>query len=962
MSTRILGLSFAYHDSAAALLVDGQLIAAASEERFSRRKHTSAFPQLAIQYCLETAGLTPKDLTHVVFYEKPFVKLDRILTTYVSTWPRSYKAFAKALPVWMRDKLWIKQEIADHLQTDAEILFCEHHLSHAASAFLCSPFERAAVLTLDGVGEWETATCGIGEGNQIRLERHIDYPHSLGLFYSALTAYLGFRVNDAEWKVMGLAPYGEPRYVDAFRELIDIAADGSFALDMRYYAHHLSESSMLMDLFETHMGQPKRSPNAELTQFHKDIARSGQAIVEEAMVKIGRDLHQRYGVDKIVIGGGVGLNSVGNFRILEQTPFTDIFIQPAAGDDGAAIGAALYIYHCVLGHPRQFQMKHAYFGPEFDDVAIETTLRSLGCQYEKLTEDALIEKTAQLLVDGQVLGWFQGRMEFGPRALGNRSIIADPRNVAMKDIINAKVKYREWFRPFAPSVAKESAGIYFDLDVDSPFMLLVPKVRDAWRDKLPAITHEDGTGRVQTVEAEINPRYYKLIKQFGKLSGVDVVLNTSFNVRGEPVVCTPEDAIRCYEKTGIDYLVMGNFIVSQKRAQQSYSMEEINELDVVPEAKVQHRDTGGIASQIGTLVIALAVIFGVLEVGVRALELVRFGDISGQSLEPPSIYQDHPRLGHILVPGSHLETHAPAREADVRINALGLRGPETVLHKPAGRLRVACLGGSTTFGTGEKDDAHTWPRVLEAKLRASLTGKDSALAGQDLEVLNFGVPGYDAADNLDQLMLQVAAMQPDVVLLFQGYNDLATLTLPEGHGTYLASHQPPPPRGWLADHSLLVRRFQTWRNGRKQREQLADSSHRKDTLPEQAPKSWQQTVQLFVGGVRAMGARPVVVTQVAPFAPEGGQKQLGDDQKLLETALQFRPYLTPKGLRDGMRNFNALARDVAQQQQATLIDAAKILMYSSEDFVDDVHFSDAGSAHFAEAIAPAVAAELKAAK
>lgn len=960
MTTRILGLSFAYHDAAAALLIDGKLIAAAAEERFSRRKHSSAFPTLAIQYCLQQAGITPKDLTHVVFYEKPFVKFDRILTTYVSTWPRSYKAFAKALPVWMRDKLWIKQEIAEQLNTDAEILFCEHHLSHAASAFLCSPFEKAAVLTLDGVGEWETSTCGMGEGNRLNLERHIDYPHSLGLFYSALTAYLGFRVNDAEWKVMGLAPYGEPRYVEQFKELIDIAPDGSFALDMRYYAHHISESSMLTDLFEKHFGQNKRDPNSELTQFHKDIARSGQAIVEEAMVKIACDLHARYQVDNIVIGGGVGLNSVGNFRILEKSPFKDIFIQPAAGDDGAAIGAALYIYHCVLGHPRSFEMNNALFGPEFSDLEIESTLRRLGCTYEKLGEVALIEKTAQLLADAQVLGWFQGRMEFGPRALGNRSIIADPRNPKMKDIINAKVKYREWFRPFAPSVAKESAPIYFDLDVDSPFMLLVPKVRDEWRDKLPAITHEDGTGRVQTVQEHINPRYYKLIKQFGKISGVDVVLNTSFNVRGEPVVCTPEDAIRCFEKTGIDHLVMGSFLISHKRENQIYSLEEINELDIVPQANVRKSaQPDGVAAQVGTLILALLGIFVALEMGTRVLELIRHGDISGASLEGSSIYRTSGRLGHVLIPGAQdLATRADGQTVDLKINSLGLRGPETTVAKPSGRLRVACLGGSTTFGTGEHDDAHTWPRQLEQLLRKQLGGKD-------IEVLNFGVPGYDTADNADQLLLQAQAFDPDVVLLFQGYNDLSTLSDPEGQGTYRAAHAPPPSRSWLSENSLFVRRLAAWRMSRRQREfgnASGIDAERKDALPAAAASSFHQALRAFVGSARGAGAQVVLMSQVLPAAPEGGQPALGSDESLRASALNFKPYLTPKGLRDGQVAFNNLMRQTAQEQRVTLIDAAKTMAYVKTDFIDDIHFSDDGSARFAALLAPPIADLLTAKK
>ncbi len=947
MTTRILGLSFAYHDSAAALVVDGELVAAASEERFTRKKHTSAFPARAIQYCLHEAGITPKDLTHVVFYEKPFVKFDRILTTYTSTWPRSWGAFRKALPVWMRDKLWVKQEIADHLQTDAEILFCEHHLSHAASTFLASPFEKAAILTLDGVGEWETSACGIGEGNSIRLDRHIDYPHSLGLFYSALTAYLGFRVNDAEWKVMGLAPYGEPRYVEQFRELIDIAPDGSFALDMRYYAHHISESSMLTELFETHFGQKRRDPNSELAQFHKDIARSGQAIVEEAMTKIALDLHQRYGVDYICIGGGVGLNSVGNFRIIEKTPFKDIFIQPAAGDDGAAIGAALYVANCVLGLPRKFQMKHAYFGPGFDDLEVESTLRRLGCQYQKYDDAGLVARAADLLMEGQVIGWCQGRMEFGPRALGSRSILADPRRAEMKDVINAKVKYREWFRPFAPSVCKESAGIYFDLDIDSPFMLLVPKVRDQWRDKLPAITHQDGTGRVQTVEPHINPRYYALIKAFGQKSGVDVVLNTSFNVRGEPVVCTPEDAVRCYEKTGIDHLVMGNFVVSTKRDVQSYSMEEINALDVVPQLRIERRrEDQGFAHAFGSFVVFLLVAFAGLELATRGLELVRFGNWSGAALEQPAIYQPRSLFKHALVPGSRLVTERDGKPVEVQINSHGLRGPETTVQKPAGRLRVACLGGSTTFDTGGFTDAGTWPRLLEAQLR-------KAHPGRDIEVLNFGVPGYTAADNVAQLALDVGRFAPDVVVLFQGYNDLSALSQPAAKGSYADPTPTPGAASLLHDHSLLVRRLKAWRMSGRQQDYgnaVGIEAERKDELPPGAPEAFAATVRSFVALTRGLGAQPVLVTQVYPYVAENNQQIEVTDASLAKSALYFRPHLTAKGLRSNSKAFNDLLRKAAADQGATLVDAARQMAYTKAEFIDDIHFSASGSEKFANVV------------
>ena len=950
--TAILGLSFAYHDAAAALLVDGDLVAAASEERFTRRKHTSEFPAKAIQYCLEEAGLLPKDLTHVVFYEKPFVKFDRILTTYTSTWPKSYGAFSKALPVWMRDKLWLKQTIAEHLNTDAEMLFCEHHLSHAASAFLASPFEKAAILTLDGVGEWETATCGVGNGADFTLDRHIDYPHSLGLFYSALTAYLGFRVNDAEWKVMGLAPYGEPKYVEQFKEVIDIAPDGSFALDMRYFAHHTSESSMLTGLFEQHFGQLRRDPNSELTQFHKDIARSGQAIVEESMVGIANDLHKRHGCDNIVIGGGVGLNSVGNFRILEKTPFKDIFIQPASGDDGAAIGAALYIYHCVLGNPRKFQMRHAYYGPGYDDLAVETALRKLGVHYTKYEGDTVCDKAAELLMQGQVLGWFQGRMEFGPRALGNRSIIADPRNAAMKDIINAKVKYREWFRPFAPSVLKHMAAKYFELEVDSPFMLLVPRVRDEWREQLPAITHQDGTGRVQTVEQELNPRYFRLIEAFGRQSGVDVVLNTSFNVRGEPVVCSPEDAVRCFEKTGIDHLVIGSFIVSEKRAMQTYSLAEINELDIVPEMRIARKgDAGGSFSHaFGSLILTVLAVFAVLELSVRCLEVARFGSWSGAGLEQPIIYTPDRVFGNVLTPGTELKSNNGKSDIHVQINSLGWRGPETTVAKPAGRIRVACLGGSTTFGTSERDDAHTWVRQLEGQLRQKVPGAD-------IEVLNFGVPGYELMRNLEQLIRVVPQFAPDYVVLFQGYNDTASL------GTGVYQLEAPPATGWMHDHSLLVRRWKAWRSSRAQRDPEAVAERnllRKDNLPPQALATFEATLRAFVATAGTLHVQPIVVTQVCPFAPDGGQVAVGTDEFLLSKGLQFRPHLTPKGLRDSVRAINGLERKVAADTAPTvLIDAAKEWPFTADDFFDDIHFTEQGSTRFATLLADRIAPLLR---
>jgi carbamoyltransferase len=562
----ILGLSFFYHDAAAALVRDGELVAACAQERFSRKKHDSEFPELAVEFCLKQAGITLEQVDHIVFYEKPFVKFDRILLCALGTWPHSYKGFLKAIPIWMKDKIRIRHYIQKKLNTDKDILFCGHHMSHAASAFLVSPFEKAAIITADGVGEWDTTCIGYGEGNRIVLEKKIEFPHSVGLFYSALTAYLGFKVNDAEWKVMGLAPYGEPKYLDQFLQLVDIKPDGSFRLNMDYYAHHWSENTML-NRWERLFGEPPRKPETELAKYHYDIARSGQAAVEKIMINMARAVHERYPCDALCIGGGVGLNSVANWKILKQgTGFKNIFIQPAAGDDGGALGAAFWVWNCVHGQPRKFTMNHAFWGPAYSDDEIQAALDRIGAKYEKLSREQLVERTVKAIAEDKVIGWFQGRQEFGPRALGSRSILANPGNPKMKDIINAKVKFREWFRPFAPSVLKEKAHIYFDMPegFDSPYMLLVPQVRQEWRAKLSAITHEDGTGRVQTVEPNIVPLYYELIKRWGEVSGVPVILNTSFNVRGEPIVTTPENAYNTFVKTGIDVLVMGSYILQHK--------------------------------------------------------------------------------------------------------------------------------------------------------------------------------------------------------------------------------------------------------------------------------------------------------------------------------------------------------------------------------------------------------------
>lgn len=583
----VLGISCYYHDAGAALVKDGQLVAAAEEERFNRKKHYSDFPTLAVQYCLKEAGITIDDVDYIGFYEKPLVKFQRILETILAQWPRTYMSWVKAMPIWLLTKLRIGSTIQNELGVDKEIYYCQHHLSHAASAFLVSPFEKAAIITADGVGEWTTTGWGVGEGSEIHIKKEIRFPHSVGLLFSAITAYLGFRVNDAEWKVMGLAPYGEPKYLDKFRELVDLRDDGSFRLNMKYFAYGYSTTRSFTSEWEKLFGRPQRPRETELDQFHSDIAHSGQKMVEEIMVKMANHVHKETGMDNLCIAGGVGLNCVANWRILQETGFKDIYIQPAAGDSGGALGTAFYLYNTVLKNPRQFVMRHAYWGPSFSDEEILAAVNERELSYEYFDrEEDLLNKTAEMIDNGKVIGWFQGRLEFGPRALGARSLVADARNPKMKDIINAKVKFREAFRPFAPSVLKEHAHEYFEMPegMDAPFMLLVPKVRKEMHQVLPAITHEDGTGRVQTVTDQDNGRYYRLIKAFGDRTGVPVVINTSFNVRGEPIVCTPKDAVHTFLNTGIDAVVMGNYVLTEKPADVDFEagMKRSVELEATP--------------------------------------------------------------------------------------------------------------------------------------------------------------------------------------------------------------------------------------------------------------------------------------------------------------------------------------------------------------------------------------------
>ncbi|MFN0158981.1 MAG: carbamoyltransferase [Bacteroidota bacterium] len=586
MATYILGISCYYHDSAAALIRDGEIVAAAQEERFTRKKHDFNFPSNAIAFCLSHAGITAADLSHVVFYDKPLLKFERILETYLAYAPLGIRSFLMAMPLWLREKLWIPNSIRSELDYDGPIFFTEHHESHAASAFYPSPFQHAAFLTLDGVGEWTTTSYGIGDGNKLTIQGEMNFPHSLGLLYSAFTYFTGFKVNSAEYKVMGLAPYGEPKYVQTiYDHLIDLKEDGSFKMNMEYF-NYCAGLTMTNRKFDALFGGPPRKAESQLTQREMDLARSLQEVTEEIMLRMARHVHKETGEQNLVLAGGVVLNCVGNGRILREGPFKDIWIQPAAGDAGGALGAALFAWHAVLGNERKAargkDSQHgSYLGPEFSDEEIEQCLKTNETVYRKVTRNELPEVVAELIAKENVVGWFEGRMEFGPRALGARSIIGDARSPKMQSVMNLKIKYRESFRPFAPSVLREHVAEYFGMEYDSPYMLLVapvvPEKRkpvadenlagidklNVVRSEIPAVTHIDYSARIQTVHKETNPLYYDVIQAFYRKTGCPVIINTSFNVRGEPIVCRPEEAFNCFMRTEMDYLVMGSFVLAK---------------------------------------------------------------------------------------------------------------------------------------------------------------------------------------------------------------------------------------------------------------------------------------------------------------------------------------------------------------------------------------------------------------
>ena len=608
---RVLGISAFYHDSAAALVCDGEIIAAAQEERFTRKKHDPSFPRQAIDYCLSEGGISLDGIDYVAFYEKPFIKFERLLETYIALAPRGLLSFSMAIPLWVREKLFQRRLLRNELKRwssrldwEKRLLFAEHHLSHAASAFFPSPFEEAVVLTMDGVGEWATTSMGMGKGNHIDLLREIHFPHSLGLLYSAFTYYTGFKVNSGEYKLMGLAPYGSPRYANVIKEkLINVKPDGSFRLNLEYF-DYCSGLKMTNAKFDGLFGGPARKPDEKLEQRHMDIAASIQSVLDEVVLRLTRSLSEETGAKNLCLAGGVALNCVANGKVLKDGRFDGIWVQPAAGDAGGALGAALSICHLYRGEPRNVQstdsMQGAYLGPSFEQKDIECRLRQAGARFAVVDDNCLVKMSADALVRKKALGWFQGRMEFGPRALGARSILADARSETMQSVLNLKVKFRESFRPFAPAVLREDVADWFELDADSPYMLLVANVAESLRremtdeeqslfgieklnvprSEIPAVTHVDYSARIQTVHHDTNPRFHALINEFKDQTGCPVLVNTSFNVRGEPIVCTPEDAFRCFMGTEIDALAAGNCILWKEQQDRSLKRDYSNSFEL----------------------------------------------------------------------------------------------------------------------------------------------------------------------------------------------------------------------------------------------------------------------------------------------------------------------------------------------------------------------------------------------
>ena len=781
---KILGLSFFYHDSAACLLVDGEPLAMAEEERFSRQKHDSGFPRLSIDFVLREGQVLPQDLDWVVFYEKPFLKFERILKTALATWPLAPQVFSESLKHLFLDKLWIRNLIAQNLKISPQkILFSGHHFSHAASSFFPSPFDQAAILTVDGVGEWATTTLGIGQGNKIKILKEIYFPHSLGLFYSAFTAFLGFEVNDGEYKVMGMAPYGRPKYINQVRKLIKIFDDGSFELNLKYFLFDRSLTKTYSSEFVKLFGRPRDPKSkfftrdtgwpsyfgpkpegeeferlAQEQEYYADIAASLQVVFEEAVIKLAGYLYKTTGLTNLCLAGGCGLNSVANWKIKEETAFEEIFVQPASGDGGGALGAALAVYHQGLGQSRKYQQKHAYFGQKYGLAEIKEFLESKNIKYEFVEKDEeVIKRAADEIIKGKVIGWFGGRFEWGPRALGSRSILADARRGEMKDIVNTKIKFREPYRPFAPSCLAERAGDFFEMgrgkeNWPARFMLYVVPVKKEKQMVVPAITHVDGTARPQLVFKEQSPRYWKLINQFYQKTGVGLVLNTSFNLKGEPIVNSPEEALSTMARSEIDMVFLENFIVGREDLPSGFKEQYLKNK---PEKKLPGR---GIIKKIALLVVSLFVALAALEAGVRIFTKPVY-PILRTDAEVGTIHQKN-------FNGKIWNDEAGAY-LNIKTNNLGYIGENWQAGAHPQELRIAMLGDSTTEALGV-DYQKNFSSLLQNNLNNS-----SFCPLKKTLVMNYGVGGTGTFLQYQTYKKNVVPFQPDIlVLMFHG-NDYA---------------------------------------------------------------------------------------------------------------------------------------------------------------------------------------------
>jgi len=777
----ILGISAYYHDSAAVLIKDGNIVAAAQEERFTRKKHDDGFPRMAAEYCLKEAGIDITQLEHVVFYDKPILKFDRLLETYLSYVPGGWISFRKAIPLWLSKKFHLPKIIKKELGWKGKVLFTEHHESHAASAFFPSPFEEAAVICFDGVGEWATTTWGVGKGNRVEIKQQISFPHSLGLLYSAFTYYTGFKVNSGEYKVMGLAPYGVPKYVELImNELIDIKEDGSFRMNMKEF-NYCQGLTMTNRKFSKLFGGPPRKPEKKITQREMDIAASIQKVTEEIVLRIGRFVYDQTGQKNLCMAGGVALNCVSNGRLLRDGPFENIWVQPSAGDAGGALGTALAIWHHYLDMPREVNGKEdrqygSYLGPHFDNNEIKKFLDENGYPYREYNEEALYDDVAKRIETGEAIGWFQGKMEFGPRALGARSIIGDARNPDMQKKMNLKIKNRESFRPFAPSILLENVSEWFEHDKESPYMLVVAPVKEEKRvpmsdeekglfgiDKLnisrsdiPAITHVDYSARIQTVDGKYNQRYYRLIKQFYENTGCPVIVNTSFNVRGEPIVCTPKDAYRCFMRTEMDTLVLEDFVLSKSEQPEWVDKKNMS----------QRMRTKNISQRMRTknIVVNISVLLCSIFLGFMAVEGY-FRIFNPQSLIPV-LFKEDPIYGLINIPGLKGYIKKPEFMFHFQLNSLGFRDKEPNKLKPESTYRIIGLGDSFTWGTGVKRN-----EIYLMRLEKSLNRDSNKVT---YEVFNWAVGSWGTSQQLLLLKHQVIKYSPDLVVLqyFKG-NDMS---------------------------------------------------------------------------------------------------------------------------------------------------------------------------------------------